>query len=154
MDLFSKSNSHHQDPSIRPLHHTLSGSIRLKVRTEHNMPKLVPTNPEQVMAIRNVTPNIVTCSAPFWRGGIIKMGGRGTIGEYCLLSAIPALVAIVATFGKERCRVSCAKWMHCISQRIQLDCSSLYNMPLTDFKQFGCLRAALLSSRQQLLLQK
>jgi len=31
------------------------------------------------MVIRNVTPNIVTCSVPFSRFGLFKFGGRGTI---------------------------------------------------------------------------
>ncbi|MCJ1367115.1 hypothetical protein MMC16_006247 [Acarospora aff. strigata] len=41
--------------------------------------KLVPSNPSEVMVIRRVTPNIVTCSAPFARFGHFKVGGRGTI---------------------------------------------------------------------------
>ncbi|KAF2093492.1 hypothetical protein NA57DRAFT_81421 [Rhizodiscina lignyota] len=41
--------------------------------------KLIPPNPSAVMVIRDVTPNIVTCSAPFYRFGRIKVGGRGTI---------------------------------------------------------------------------
>ena len=42
--------------------------------------KLIPHEPSKVMAIRHVTPNIVTCSAPFLRFGRLKIGGRGTIG--------------------------------------------------------------------------
>jgi hypothetical protein len=42
--------------------------------------KLIPQHPEDVMVIRNVTPNIVTLSVPFSRGGLFKVGGRGTIG--------------------------------------------------------------------------
>ncbi|KAF2771812.1 hypothetical protein EJ03DRAFT_325075 [Teratosphaeria nubilosa] len=41
--------------------------------------KLIPANPEQVMVIRNVTPDIKTCSTPFLRFGRAKIGGRGTI---------------------------------------------------------------------------
>ncbi|KAI9696388.1 MAG: hypothetical protein M1836_005666 [Candelina mexicana] len=41
--------------------------------------KLIPHNPESVMVIRKVTPNIITCSAPFLRFGRFKIGGRGTI---------------------------------------------------------------------------
>ena len=35
--------------------------------------------PAAVTVIRNVTPDIVTCSTPFLRFGRIKLGGRGTI---------------------------------------------------------------------------
>ncbi|KAI9795855.1 MAG: hypothetical protein M1833_006804 [Piccolia ochrophora] len=41
--------------------------------------KLIPSNPSEVTVIRNVTPNIITASAPFARFGRIKVGGRGTI---------------------------------------------------------------------------
>jgi hypothetical protein len=44
--------------------------------------KLVPSNPEKVMVIRDVVPKtITTLSVPFFRFGKIKIGGRGTIGE-------------------------------------------------------------------------
>ncbi|UPK91537.1 hypothetical protein LCI18_002472 [Fusarium solani-melongenae] len=41
--------------------------------------KLIPSKPEDVMVIRNVTPNIATFSVPFSRYGKIKIGGRGTL---------------------------------------------------------------------------
>ncbi|GAM82764.1 hypothetical protein ANO11243_007500 [Dothideomycetidae sp. 11243] len=41
--------------------------------------KLIPHNPEAVMVIRKVTPEILTCSVPFARFGRINIGGRGTI---------------------------------------------------------------------------
>ncbi|USW54473.1 Putative ribonuclease Z/Hydroxyacylglutathione hydrolase [Septoria linicola] len=41
--------------------------------------KLIPSDPEKVMVIRRVTPDILTCSTPFLRFGRIKVGGRGTI---------------------------------------------------------------------------
>jgi hypothetical protein len=42
--------------------------------------KLVHEDPAKVMVIRDVVPNtITTLSAPFWRFGLIKVGGRGTI---------------------------------------------------------------------------
>ena len=44
--------------------------------------KLIPSDPSKVMVIRQVTPNITTCSAPFYRFGKFKVGGRGTIGAY------------------------------------------------------------------------
>lgn len=42
--------------------------------------KLVPPNPDDVMVIRKVTPNITTLSVPFKRFGRINIGGRGTLG--------------------------------------------------------------------------
>lgn len=42
--------------------------------------KLIPSNPADVMVIRNITPNIVTLSVPFLRYGLFRVGGRGTIG--------------------------------------------------------------------------
>ena len=44
--------------------------------------KLIPANPAAVMVIRSITPNLITCSSPFNRFGRIKVGGRGTIGQY------------------------------------------------------------------------
>lgn len=42
--------------------------------------KLVPKNPAEVMVTRQVVPNVITTfSAPFWRFGRIKIGGRGTV---------------------------------------------------------------------------
>ncbi len=43
--------------------------------------KLVPSDPTKVMVIRDVVPNVITTfSVPFWRYGLIKVGGRGTVG--------------------------------------------------------------------------
>lgn len=42
--------------------------------------KLIPSDPSKVMVIRQISPNITTCSAPFLRFGRLKIGGRGTIG--------------------------------------------------------------------------
>ena len=42
--------------------------------------KLIPSDPDHVLVIRNVTPNIATFSAPFSRFGKVKIGGRGTLG--------------------------------------------------------------------------
>jgi hypothetical protein len=39
-----------------------------------------PSNPDDVLVIRNVTPNIVTLSLPFSPFGGVKFGGRGTLG--------------------------------------------------------------------------
>ncbi|KAK4945508.1 hypothetical protein LTR66_014390 [Elasticomyces elasticus] len=41
--------------------------------------KLIPSNPEEVMVIRKITPALTTLSVPFLRFGRIKIGGRGTI---------------------------------------------------------------------------
>ncbi|KAL2793002.1 hypothetical protein BJX66DRAFT_233000 [Aspergillus keveii] len=41
-----------------------------------------PSNPDEVLVIRNVTPNIVTLSLPFSPFGGVKFGGRGTMGMF------------------------------------------------------------------------
>jgi len=43
--------------------------------------KIIPANPAEVMVIRNITPNVVTLSVPFLRHGVLKIGGRGTLGK-------------------------------------------------------------------------
>jgi len=43
------------------------------------MPSLTPNNPEEVMVIREVNPYITALSVPFFRFGLIKVGGRGTL---------------------------------------------------------------------------
>lgn len=43
--------------------------------------KLIPPNPDEVMVIRDVTPNVVTFSLPFLRFGRFPIGGRGTLGK-------------------------------------------------------------------------
>lgn len=48
--------------------------------------KLIPKDPEEVMVIRDVTPEITTLSVPFSRFGKFKIGGRATIG-----ASIPAI---------------------------------------------------------------
>ena len=54
----------------------------IKLRNCAIMAKLFPTNPTQVMVIRNVTPDVVTMSLPFARFGRLKFGARGTLGMY------------------------------------------------------------------------
>lgn len=56
--------------------------------------KLVPANPEDVMVIRDVTPNIVTLSVPFSRFGKLRIGGRGTVGGCSFTHIIPHLIHI------------------------------------------------------------
>ncbi|KUJ06301.1 uncharacterized protein LY89DRAFT_412713 [Mollisia scopiformis] len=41
--------------------------------------KLIPSDPESVMVIRDIAPNVTTLSVPFLRFGRIKIGGRATI---------------------------------------------------------------------------
>ncbi|KAE8454457.1 hypothetical protein EG329_000080 [Mollisiaceae sp. DMI_Dod_QoI] len=41
--------------------------------------KLIPSNPEEVMVIRDIAPNVTTLSVPFLRFGRVKIGGRATI---------------------------------------------------------------------------
>lgn len=41
----------------------------------------MPSDPAEVMVIRNITPNIVTLSIPFERYGLLKFGTRATIGK-------------------------------------------------------------------------
>ncbi|KAL8744355.1 MAG: hypothetical protein Q9190_003388 [Brigantiaea leucoxantha] len=41
--------------------------------------KLTPSNPSETTVIRQVTPNITTCSSPFARFGRFRIGGRATI---------------------------------------------------------------------------
>lgn len=42
---------------------------------------LIPSDPESSTVITQVTENILTFSAPFWRFGRIKIGGRSTLGS-------------------------------------------------------------------------
>lgn len=50
--------------------------------------KLFPGDPTKVMVIRQVTSNITTFSVPFNRFGLIKFGGRGTLGMPLTLSSL------------------------------------------------------------------
>lgn len=60
--------------------------------------KLVPSNPEEVMVIRDLSPNIVTLSVPFLRFGTIKFGGRATIVRLtCGSLAVFSPVALTPT---------------------------------------------------------
>ncbi|EFR01455.1 hypothetical protein MGYG_04463 [Nannizzia gypsea CBS 118893] len=45
------------------------------------MPKLAPSDPENVVVIRKVCDDIITCSLPFSRFGVLKFGGRATIAR-------------------------------------------------------------------------
>lgn len=95
---FQTTSSHNKGHSKRPpplsstylpsQSHRSSISSRAKqvgaIMGLFGMFKLAPSNPEDVMVIEQVTPSITTCSVPFSRYGVIKVGGRGTIGEEIL----------------------------------------------------------------------
>lgn len=59
--------------------------------------KLIPSDPASVMVIRQITPNITTCSAPFLRFGRLKVGGRGTIGIRLGTLSVVVLICICST---------------------------------------------------------
>lgn len=64
--------------------------------------KLIPSDPEKVMVIRKVTPEITTFSTPFSRFGKIKIGGRGTLVRMATGSlAVFSPVALTDTVKKE-----------------------------------------------------
>ncbi|KAL8285362.1 hypothetical protein RB601_006319 [Gaeumannomyces tritici] len=71
--------------------------------------KLVPSNPSDVMVIRDVTPNVVTLSVPFLRYGFLAIGGRATVvrlssGALAVFSPValtPEVKAKLAAMGGE-----------------------------------------------------
>jgi len=64
--------------------------------------KLIPSDPEKVMVIRNLTSSIKVCSVPFLRFGRIKIGGRGTIVKLASGNlAVFSPVALTETVKKE-----------------------------------------------------
>ncbi|KAH7316524.1 hypothetical protein B0I35DRAFT_479356 [Stachybotrys elegans] len=65
--------------------------------------KLIPSNPADVMVIRNVTPNIATFSVPFKRMGLIPIGGRGTLVK--LTSGALAVFSPVALTEEAKAKV-------------------------------------------------
>lgn len=66
--------------------------------------QLIPSNPSDVMVIRNVTPNIATFSVPFARMGRIKIGGRGTLVK--LTSGALAVFSPVALTDAAKAKVT------------------------------------------------
>ncbi|KAF7546348.1 hypothetical protein G7Z17_g8503 [Cylindrodendrum hubeiense] len=66
--------------------------------------KLIPSNPSDVMVIRNVTPNVATFSVPFARFGRIKVGGRGTLVK--LTSGALAVFSPVALTDTAKAKVT------------------------------------------------
>ncbi|POR39286.1 Uncharacterized protein TPAR_00516 [Tolypocladium paradoxum] len=64
----------------RPVEDTKTRAFSSSPATAATMSaKLIPSNPADLMVIRNVTPSIATFSVPFLRYGRIKIGGRGTL---------------------------------------------------------------------------
>lgn len=64
--------------------------------------KLIPSDPEKVMVVRHLTPDVVTLSTPFLRFGRIKIGGRGTLVRLQSGSvAVFSPVALTDTVKKE-----------------------------------------------------
>ncbi|KAK2592278.1 hypothetical protein QQS21_010031 [Conoideocrella luteorostrata] len=66
--------------------------------------ELIPSNPADLMVIRNVTPNVVTFSVPFSRFGKIKIGGRGTLVK--LTSGNLAVFSPVALTEESKAKVA------------------------------------------------
>ena len=66
--------------------------------------RLIPSDPTSVMVIRQITPNITTCSAPFLRFGRLKVGGRGTIGTRLGVLFVVVLKCICSTPPIRRAR--------------------------------------------------
>jgi hypothetical protein len=52
--------------------------------TQLKMFSLTPKDPAKVTVIRKISENITIASAPFYRFGLIKVGGRGTFGIFAL----------------------------------------------------------------------
>ncbi|KAK4229933.1 hypothetical protein QBC38DRAFT_470774 [Podospora fimiseda] len=65
---------------------------------------LVPSNPEDVMVIRDITPNVVTFSVPFLRFGCIPIGGRGTVVK--LSSGSIAVFSPVALTASAKAKIA------------------------------------------------
>ncbi|KAH9884191.1 beta-lactamase-like protein [Xylariomycetidae sp. FL2044] len=87
---FTFAYNHQTGKRVRPLNkrpvHTYGKQGTRKFTTsgpEQRSPvmssKLIPSNPDDVAVIRNITPNVVTVSVPFARFGKVRVGGRGTI---------------------------------------------------------------------------
>ncbi|KAK4124892.1 hypothetical protein N657DRAFT_643654 [Parathielavia appendiculata] len=66
--------------------------------------KLIPQNPDEVVVIRDLTPNIVTFSVPFLRFGKFPIGGRGTLVR--LSSGVLAVFSPVALTESTKAKVA------------------------------------------------
>ncbi|KAM0709251.1 hypothetical protein Q7P35_003288 [Cladosporium inversicolor] len=79
--------------------------------------KLIPSDPEKVMVIRNVTPDIKTFSTPFLRFGRVRIGGRGTAVRLASGStAIFSPVAITPTVRAEMASLGPTKYLIALDQ--------------------------------------
>lgn len=79
--------------------------------------KLVPSDPEKVMVIRSVTPDIKTFSTPFLRFGRVKIGGRGTAVRLSSGStAIFSPVALTPTVRTEMASLGPTKYLVALDQ--------------------------------------
>lgn len=79
--------------------------------------KLVPTDPEKVMVIRALTPDVKTFSTPFLRFGRVKIGGRGTAVRLASGStAVFSPVALTPTVRREMESLGPAKYLIALDQ--------------------------------------
>ncbi|KXT09872.1 hypothetical protein AC579_6742 [Pseudocercospora musae] len=82
-----------------------------------NISKLIPSDPEKVMIIRRLTPDVLTCSTPFLRMGRIKIGGRGTIVRMKTGSlAVFSPVALTETVQKETNDLGTVRYLVALDQ--------------------------------------
>ncbi|OBR08827.1 hypothetical protein CH63R_07592 [Colletotrichum higginsianum IMI 349063] len=93
-DQQEKETSSHNNPS------TSAGQHRKPAMSQ----KLIPQNPDDVMVIRDLTPNITTFSVPFSRFGAVKIGGRGTLVR--LSSGALAVFSPVALTDAVRAKIA------------------------------------------------
>ncbi|KAJ0145038.1 hypothetical protein CTA2_1054, partial [Colletotrichum tanaceti] len=91
----SHNNNQHPPPASAP-----AGQRRKPAMSQ----KLIPQNPDDVMVIRDLTPNVTTFSVPFSRFGAIKIGGRGTLVR--LSSGALAVFSPVALTDAVRAKIA------------------------------------------------
>lgn len=79
--------------------------------------KLIPSDPEKVMVIRSLTPDIKTFSTPFLRFGRVKIGGRGTAVRLSSgATAIFSPVALTPTVRSEMASLGPTKYLVALDQ--------------------------------------
>lgn len=82
-----------------------------------NVSKLIPSDPEKVMVIRALTPDIKTFSTPFLRFGRVKIGGRGTAVRLASgTTAIFSPVALTNTVRREVEQLGPTKYLVALDQ--------------------------------------
>ncbi len=72
------------------------------------MSKLIPSDPDKVMIIRRITPNILTCNVHFYRFSRIKIGGRGTVVKLRMNRSQSSALSPSPATSKLRCRTNSA----------------------------------------------